>query len=559
MNAFLKNTQNTLFGGERTPLMENMLLFFMTLLYLLPIWGFQYFPSQDGPTHIYNATLIHEFINPEYNIFQKYYELNTNPDPTWFSHIILTLLMYVFDPEITEKLFLTFYVVMFIFSVRYALGVINPDSRWIVYMAFPLIYNYILYMGFYSCSISYAMSFFVIGYWLRYSNAWKAKNLIIFGVLVLLLYLFHIVSLIMTLGVLGIFSIFSIYYDIQRHNIKFESSNEIIRIMKSRIFYPLLSLIPTLLVAGMFLQSKESVYHPGSDFLSRIEALISLHFISSIQLLDNYKLAMLYTFSIALLLILFLAIRVKQRCLQKYDMLVIAALACAIVFFLVPEVYMFSSNGFRGGGFILPRIIAFPFFLILLWFASQSFSNSTKKIYFVLSIAFSFFVLILNMQKTAVLNEQIEEYLSGMQYIESNTTLLPLIMDRCGYEIGRREHLTRCYDPFLHASDHIGTQRHVVTMANYEATTDYFPLLFQKEVNPYIHIGDIEHPWENKINFEDYAKHTGGRIDYVLVWLGLKRNMNTESSRSIYHQLETNYERIFISKNELMELYRLKN
>ncbi len=558
MNSYLKYTKGTLFDGERALLMENMLFIGMTLLYLLPIWAFQYFPSQDGPTHIYNATLIHEFIHPAYDVFQKYYELNRHPDPTWFGHLILTLLLYVFDPETTEKLFLTFYVVMFVFSVRYALGVINPDSRWIAYMAFPLIYNYILYMGFYSCSMSYAMSFFVIGYWLRHSSAWSVQNLLFFGALVFLLYLFHIVSLVMTLGVLGVFAIYSIYFECRSQKIAPEVPSAFVNATKTYIFYPLITVIPTLIVAGMFLQSRESVYQPGMDLLSRMEAFVSLHFVVSFQFFEKYKLALLYTFPIALLLILFLTAKIKKRDLQKYDMLLIAAFACTIVYFLAPETYLISSNGLMGGGFMVARINAFPFFLILLWFASQHFSGLAKKISFVFSIFFSLSLLIINVQKTGVINEQINEYLSAMEHIEENTTLLSLNMDRNGYDKGLKQ-LTRRTDPFLHVSSHIGIQRHVVIMTNYEAATGYFPLLFKREANPYAVIGDIERPWLEPVNFEDYEKNTGRRIDYVLVWLGLKRNMNTKFSRSIYHQLETNYERIFISKNELMELYRLKN
>jgi hypothetical protein len=90
----------------------------------------------------------------------------------------------------------------------------------------------------------------------------------------------------------------------------------------------------------------------------------------------------------------------------------------------------------------------------------------------------------------------------------------------------------------------------------------YFPVLFQENVNPYKYIGDlssIEVPWRREVSFEDYDKHTGERVDYVIVWLGLKRNTDTEPSRSIYRQLNAKYERIFISENELMELYRYKN
>jgi len=31
---------------------------FLVLIYILPIWIFKYFPSQDGPAHIYNSFIL---------------------------------------------------------------------------------------------------------------------------------------------------------------------------------------------------------------------------------------------------------------------------------------------------------------------------------------------------------------------------------------------------------------------------------------------------------------------------------------------------------------------
>jgi hypothetical protein len=527
----------------------------MTLIYLLPVWAFKYFPSQDGPAHLYNAFLIHEFINPTHDIFQQYYLLNTNLNPTWFAHLLLVALMYVFDPLISEKVFLTFYVVLFIVSVRYALGAINPSSRWLVFLAFPLIYSYILNMGFYANSVSYVMSFFVLGYWLRYSDKWTLKNLVIFGLLVFLLYLFHIVSFAMTMGALGVMVLFSIYDDIKNRD-KAVKINDIVR---SRIFIPLLSILPTLFFAAMFMQSKTTTFVFSGEPWVRFKSLLHFDFIASLQLVEEEWYSYFYVLLIVVLLVAAVVIKIKQRYIEKNDMLFLAAIACTLVYLAAPELFLTSPNGMKGGGFISQRIMAFPYFLIILWFASQNYSAEIRRGIVSFSVLFSLVILATNLYRTAVINEQIEEYLSGSEAIEPNATILPIIMARYGYSEDNDHQITVRIDPFLHITNHIAMQRSLVMMANYEADMGYFPILYRDELNPFTYIdGNVLFAQNVSINFADYETRTGGKIDYVLVWLGRKIVTNEMFTQSNYRQLDDKYKKVYTSKNGLMELYRIR-
>jgi hypothetical protein len=537
---------------------EYVLLVSMTLLYLLPIWAFTYFPSQDGPAHLYNATLIQEFISPSHDIFQKYYQLNTNLVPTWFPHLILVALMYIFDPLTSEKIFLTFYVIIFISSVRYALGAINLNSRWLVFLAFPLIYSDILNMGFYANSVSYAMSFFVMGYWLRYSDKWALKNLVIFGLLVFLLYLFHIVSFAMTMGVIGVFIICSIYDDMKSRN----EARRFTEIVKFRITAPLLSILPTLLFAAIFMGSKMTTFEFSGDPWLRFKSLLHFEFIASFQLLCESNYSYFYALLVAALFIAAVAVKVKQRHVERNDMLFMASIACTLVYLGAPEVFLVSPNGMEGGGYIGRRIMAFPYFLMILWFASQEFSAVLKRSIVALSVLFSVVILFVNLYQTALINEQVEEFLSGADYIEPHTTILPLVMSRYGYsEDDENLQMTSRIDPVSGAINHLARQRSLLMMANYEARVGYFPVMYRDELNPYTYIdGKVMSAQNERINFSDYEKRTGGKgkIDYILVWLGRKVITNEEFSQSIYRQVEDKYELLYVSKNGLMELYRSK-
>ena len=76
----------------------------LLFLYLLPLWVHPFFPSQDGPSHLYNSVVFTELLwNPK-SFFSLFYEINARPYPNW----TFTLLASVFHPllpiGIVEKL-----------------------------------------------------------------------------------------------------------------------------------------------------------------------------------------------------------------------------------------------------------------------------------------------------------------------------------------------------------------------------------------------------------------------------------------------------------------------
>ena len=114
---------------------------FLILIHLLPIWLFDFFPTQDGPSHIYNSQVLREYWNPEYG-FQAFYNINWNLFPNWLSHFALAVLMIVFSPIIAEKIFLSAYVIFFPVAILYFLNAIEYGRERISLVVFPFIYNY---------------------------------------------------------------------------------------------------------------------------------------------------------------------------------------------------------------------------------------------------------------------------------------------------------------------------------------------------------------------------------------------------------------------------------
>jgi hypothetical protein len=124
----------------------------LIILYLIPIWSFTYFPSQDGPAHLENATVIRDYHRPDRPIYREYYLLNKHLDPNWLIYLVLVGLMGIGSALVAEKFLLTGYVILLPVAMRYAVKVIRPESAFLSILVFPFIYNFPLHKGFYNFS-----------------------------------------------------------------------------------------------------------------------------------------------------------------------------------------------------------------------------------------------------------------------------------------------------------------------------------------------------------------------------------------------------------------------
>src|SRR5437667_8422724 len=90
---------------------EKLAFWLVLALQILPVWMFRYFPSHDGPTHIYNCLLLKDIVTSHPSAGLTYFTLNHDFPLNVLGHILLTALMFVADPFTAEKLLLTIYAV----------------------------------------------------------------------------------------------------------------------------------------------------------------------------------------------------------------------------------------------------------------------------------------------------------------------------------------------------------------------------------------------------------------------------------------------------------------
>ena len=537
---------------------ENILLLALILAHLIPIWVFQYFPSQDGPTHIENANIIFDYFNPDRSILRDYYILNTHLEPTWLGHLVLAGLMYIIPIFTVEKIFLSGYVIFLPLSIRYALKGIRPDSGFLTFLMFPFIYNYPLHMGFYSFSYSLVVFFFLVGYWMRNREQLTLPKMVNLALLSLLLYFCHIVSLGMAYMGIALLTVWLILFDLVQDKPGSRFDFQMLRkALGKRVLPVILAFLPTVIVVVMFL-SWQGVEFPEvgirRSFYWLLKDLTQMESLVSFQKEESFCSIGLGVVFAGLFLYLIVS-KVRRRRLERWDGLLAVVLGYALVYFLAP-------NAISEGSFITDRLNLYPFFAIVLWFGVQPYLKTVKRGIMFVAIVITVASLAVHTLKYSELNNHLAEYLSGMNLIEPNKTLLPLAFDSRGHAADGRV-LSLKVRPFLHTSGYIAAQRHVVDFTNYEAGAfNCFPVLFRSNLNPYDHIGikDRSIVWEPpQVDFLTYERRTGGQVDYVIVWGIRERQMNLEATKSIFQQLKKGYDLIYTSpRTGSMQLYKRK-
>ena len=61
---------------------KRLVIALLIVLHILPLWVFKYFPTQDGPAHVYNSYVLSAFHDEESTLLREYYKLNLDFSPT---------------------------------------------------------------------------------------------------------------------------------------------------------------------------------------------------------------------------------------------------------------------------------------------------------------------------------------------------------------------------------------------------------------------------------------------------------------------------------------------
>jgi hypothetical protein len=500
----------------------NFLFLVLMIIHLVPIWLFEFFPSQDGPSHIYNASLLLDYSNANNQTIREAFQTNINPFPNWIGHLILMLLMPLVGPLAAEKILISLCVLLLPLAMAYLLSGLKKNTILFSLLGFILAYNNLLHMGFYSFMLGTSFALFSLGYWWRHWQTFKFSQLATMYGLLTITYFCHFVPFAFTLISIFVFVSTLTLAKIIRGKIV-ERSCKTIELISKHIFVAAKSLwlIPAYFVAqGYYLLANydtAEVFYP--PFMDLIVYLIDFRLLVSYT---NWHLYVSWSLQATLLLVIiintYLRIRHKIRFISRDVFL--------ILFLLFLAWYLMAPWATSGGGWFNPRLCLFAFIFLAAWFTDLPRHISTAVL--ILLVTLSIFHAGRHTYEYYHLQPDLKEMTAAIDHIEPHSILAPRVIDDksstfFGELVG--------VNPFRHPPAYYALGKDVVLLDNYEAAHSYFPINWKKK-------------------YADPKKRFEIKADYILAW-------GKEMSAWAEKWYKNQYTTIF-SKNRLliMKLHR---
>ena len=503
----------------------------LMIVHLLPVWGFKYFPTQDGASHIYNAYVVKEYHNHENYRLREVYDLNATVFPNWTSHALLVLLLYIFPPLICEKIVLTLCIGLLPLSLLYFLNSVQKRNMVFGLLGFLYAYNYLLHMGFYNFVLSMSLFFFTLGYWWKVKDKLRLANIVVIYILLLVTYLTHYHSYALLLMSMTFFALFSSVYDALRAgwgNRK-ETSDPLTHGLKEGVMTlkPVLTFIGSLIPAYFILFSYYFYLtdaHGGDGNHKGFEWLNDYFFAmkSLVSFRDDHVLigrVLLLFFAIAFVLTIINRIwqhyqlewketgeRFWTRVVTQMDGFLIMAILITAMYFIAPW------SGYSGG-WINDRFHLYIFLVLLPFFAVNLHRYANYGIAGVI-IVLSLWHLGYNVHTYALLNRDIANALS-LEGMDEKDTILTSEPGEWGGFSDSLGFQPKYVEPFGHIECLLAVKKGIAYLDNYEANTDHFPLQYKQKELPadyaiiwrteYDDVGGLEEEYE-RIDSNDYNR-----------------------------------------------------
>lgn len=477
-------------------------LFFciIALLNLIPAVQQPFFPSVDGPTHLYNSNLILQLASGQSDFLSGYYAFTGWIVPNWGGHFVLSSLLAVFSPSTASRLFIGLCLFLLPLSFRYLVRKINPEARFTAYLIFPFSYSFMLCMGFYNFIFGLIVLFTTLGILIRYRSSsfrWSSFTLLFF--MVLCCYLSHL-FVFLCLGMI-VFCLYSL--DLLQAAVTKKRIKECIGLVAPILFAFVIPCLLTLIYYSKTGSRDEKVYLLKSELLQNlITGRSMVWYLPDEEPLYTtlITLVVLFLFSI----VFYYYVRSTQAALGGINrrlstFLLRLSFRDVFLMMMILMVFLYFKllDSDSSAGFVSVRLNLMIFLFLILWMSTFPFPKWITVSSFAVLFFAQYKLLKLHASSFEQLNKVIAEILTIEQDIKENSLVLSL-----NYSDNWLEH---------HNSNYLGIRKSIVIPENHETNTPYFPLKWNCDKR----IKDLAY-----LTLDDILRmppEIPGRLDYVFV------------------------------------------
>jgi hypothetical protein len=511
------------------------LYFFLVLITinLIPVLSVDYFPTVDGPAHLYNSKLISELWRDDQSPIGQYLEFNQTAASNWSGHLLLSSLLLFFSAFWVEKAILLFYLIGFPLGIRYLLQASGVKSSLLIYLIFPFTYSFLFYYGFYNFNVGLVLFFFGVGLWLKSERIPSISNnakLAAISTLISLSHPFVFVLFLLTVFVMNLPNLLSLVADSQNRSAQFKN-----------LSYQFASLSIGLIITAWFVITEDTL-QTTTRFISWKDIIVSLKYIMPIKGIepDAYNLVsrvLLYTFSGLLLAV---GVGIVRNRIQTGDFKLvrsewlILSLATLLVLLVAPD-YMGTA------GFISARLMWFFFIFLITWLSFQRIPKWLSLAVFLMANGMTAWSVHHNVEAISKASRVAVELVEVSALIEPNATVLPITI--------------RQSKPFVHVSNYLGVDKPIILLYNYEAALTYFPLQWSYDKIAAQKLGTMI-PSKCISWIGGKKEDKAVQIDYVCVVVESRMPNNLECKDELNGNLAEYYELVYSNADETVKLYR---
>lgn len=455
------------------------------ILHIALVWCLPHFPTQDGPSHIYNLVILHDLLNGGAD-WGRYFTYDFHAAPNFGFHLVAYPLIKIFPPYVTERIFISFYILLMTVSVPVFLKTLGNRPMPLSFLTFPLLFSYPFMMGFYSFAIAVPCMFLAISAAWSLRTASLSRRFIVLNLAGVGLFFMHLIPFIIFLISACILLMVSLTGRERPLGKLFPQLGVISPSIMLCLYY---------LLAGRGDSSAESSY---SLSLSRfLELLVSLIMFS----LDTFSRWQLVAWLPLFLLVYLLAKagwkdHAEPGLRDRNRMLMVLFLTLLTIYFSLPA-------DFGGGDFFNQRL---PWILAILSLPLVKVPASGLIQRYQMAV-FPGTVLLFFLINSVILGQQsgrVEEFLSGMQADIAQGTFIatykPLSKDWSRV------------DPLLHAASHYGIAKKCIDAGNYELSSAISPVQL-RETAPRLPRQDYIAFYPERIDWAQYPA-----VRFILGW-----------------------------------------
>ncbi len=503
----------------------------IVLINLIPLFITKYFPTVDGPAHLYNARLIIDLLANNASPLAEYFVFNSNLNPNWSAHFILSGLLLIFPAFLAEKILLMSYLLFFPVSFRFLFKTLNIQENYLLYFIFPFTYSFMFYFGFYNFHIGLIFFFITIGFWVKFLksglNYPRLLLLLFLTLCVFFSHLFILAMLFMVITLLNLKDFIALFKSTT------DNKNSIIKsiLLQIAVIFPVV-------VLTLFYFYSNPIVAGTFDYLSSHDLWKMVQQVQPAKGISYGKEAVFAKWIFILLSLIaayLLILRIKHinKPLKNSTLTWgLLALITLVGLFVLP-------NGTPTFGFISSRLVLFFFLFLIIFLATHKVPLWLKVVSFILINYVNIALLKIYVQSSAQMNIVSENILSASENIKPYSTVLP---------INESDNWI-----FSHISNYLGADKPMIILENYEASLNYFPLKWNPERKIKFQLDSME---ELLNTFPMTAHNHQEQVDYIFLLADPKLAPTEEQENNIKTLLENYYELIYQSEDKSIKLFK---